>query len=310
MYRTLLTVWMLAFTFFISEASDQSGAAAVEAFFTGKEVVLKIDMPGTQKGVDLKFNKPSPMDWKEYGSRVKQFGIAIHKGDTARVTSLVVKGDMIEFQLDGGGFGTFGDDTTTTVAAKPVDKSQYEKDLEKQISETDDPDRKQSLQRDLDRERARREKQDAANQRAAQVASQMKAATVSDNRSRGGSRFNLRWSGSIPVEELTPDAIIRLLADYVDFSGLPSTDKASIPGNVATAAAPLTSAPANSPTAQLKRGMKIEEVTALLGPGKQLSESVGDGGLKTQVYAYVTVDRRAEVTYVDGIVVRFSIRSN
>ena len=34
---------------------------------------------------------------------------------------------MIEFQLDGGGFGTFGDDTTTTVSAKPLEKSDYEK---------------------------------------------------------------------------------------------------------------------------------------------------------------------------------------
>ena len=40
---------------------------------------------------------------------------------------------MIEFQLDGGGYGTFGDDTTITVAPKVVDKSAYEKQLEKQI---------------------------------------------------------------------------------------------------------------------------------------------------------------------------------
>jgi hypothetical protein len=142
-------------------------------------------MPGTQKGVDLKFNKPSPMDWKAYSSRLKQFDAAIHKSDTVRVTSIVVKGDMIEFQLDGGGFGTFGDDTTTTVAAKSVEQSDYEKDLAKQIAATDDEDRKRSLQRDLDRERARQEKQDAANQRAAQIASQMKPQTVADNRLRG-----------------------------------------------------------------------------------------------------------------------------
>ncbi len=309
MDRILLTVFLLASALPVLRTSEQGGASSLEAYFSGKEVVLKIDMPGTQKGVDLKFNKPSPMDWKEYGSRVKQFGIAIHKGDAARVTSFVVKGDMIEFQLDGGGFGTFGDDTTTTVAAKPVDKSQYEKDLEKQISETDDPDKKQSLQRDLDRERARREKQDAANQRAAQVASQMKAASVADNRARGGSRFNLRWSGSIPADQLTPEAIMKLLADYVDFAGIKSPAAAGAQGSTAVPAASATSPDTSSPTAQLKRGMKIEEVTTLLGPGKELSESVGDGGLKTQVFEYATADRRAEVTYVDGILVRFSISS-
>jgi hypothetical protein len=56
--------------------------------------------------------------------------------------------------------------------------------------------------------------------------------------------------------------------------------------------------------------MKMEEVTTLFGPGKQPSESVGDAGLKTQVYEYTTNDRRVEVTYVDGLVVRYSISAN
>lgn len=45
---------------------------------------------------------------------------------------------------------------TLIVEAKATDKSDYEKDLEKQISETTDEDRKIQLQRDLDRERASR----------------------------------------------------------------------------------------------------------------------------------------------------------
>jgi hypothetical protein len=193
---------------------------SLESYFNGKQVVVKIDMPGTQKGVDLRFNKPAPMDWKEYSSRVKQFGPAIHKGDTVRVTSVVVKKDIIEFQLDGGGYGTFGDDTSTTVAPKVVDKSDYEKQLEKQIADTDDPDKKRQLQRDLDRERARRERQNSINQSNAQVASQIKAQQVADKRMKGGSRFNLRWSGSIPADQLTPESVMKLLAEYVDFSGL------------------------------------------------------------------------------------------
>ena len=64
---------------------------SIERYFPGKQVVVKIDMPGTQKGVDLHFNQATTMNWKEYSSRVKQFGPAIHKGDAARVTSVVVK---------------------------------------------------------------------------------------------------------------------------------------------------------------------------------------------------------------------------
>ncbi len=289
----------------LTSAIDPLPASAPGAFTQSSTA-----SPGTQKGVDLRYSKPSPMDWKEYSSRIKQAGTAIRKGDTSRVTAIVVKKDMIEFQLDGGGFGTFGDDTNTKVEAKGVDKSDYEKDLEKQISETTDEDRKIQLQRDLDRERARREKQEAANQRAAQVASQLKAQQVADKRAQGGSRFNLRWSGSIPVGELTPEAVMKLLADYVDFFGAHSASSGSAAQQspAASAASSLTD-PAISPTAQLKNGMKIDDVTTLLGQGRQISETTPADGLKTQVFEYLPGDRRAEVTYVNGVVVRFSISS-
>jgi hypothetical protein len=287
--------------------------AAIESYFSGKEVVLKIDMPGTNKGIDLRFSKPSPMDWKEYSSRLEQFGPALRKGDTARVTTIVVKKDMIEFQLDGGGFGTFRDDTNTKVDSTPVEKNAYEKNLEKQIADSTDDDQKRSLQNDLDRERARRERQQAANDRAAQIASQIKAQQVSDNRMRGGSRFNLRWQNSIPANQLNPAAVTKLLADYVDFTNS-SNEQTAVPADSnqngpTSSGSPPSTEPDGSATAQLKRGMKLSEVTDLLGQGKQLSESTSNDGLKTEVYEYAAGDRSAEVTYVDGIVVRFSISS-
>jgi hypothetical protein len=51
-------------------------------------------------------------------------------------------------------------------------------------------------------------------------------------------------------------------------------------------------------------------VSSLFGPGKQLSESVSGDGLKTQVVQYSTGDRSVQVTYVEGLVVRYSISSN
>jgi hypothetical protein len=283
--------------------------SALQSYFTGKEVLVKIDMPGTQKGIDLRYNKPAPMDWKEYASRLKEFGASVRKGDTARITAINVKKDMIEFQLDGGGFGTARDDSNTIVAANHVDKSDYEKDLERQIANTDDPDTRRNLQRDLDRERSRRERLNANNERSAQVASQLKAQTVQANRNTGGSRFNLRWSGSIPANQLTPDAIMKLLADYIDFIAGPVNANPAPGNNTVAPDASAADALTGSPTAQLKRGMTMEAVTALLGTGKQLSESVGDAGLKTQVFEYLTPDRRVEITYVDALLVRFSISS-
>ena len=278
--------------------SAQSDPGALQSYFTGKEVMLKIDMPGTQQGVDLRLNKDVPMNWKEYSNRLKSFGVAIPKGATARVTAVVVKDDRIEFQLDGGGFGTFGDDSNATVASRTVDKSDYEKRLEREISNTTDDDKRRQLQRELDRERARRERQDANNRDAAQIASQIKAQKISDDRLRGGSRFNLRWQGAIPADQKTPDTIKKLLADYVSFDG---------PAEAATAA--VVQRVAADATAQLKRGMKKDEVTNLFGPGQQVAQSVSNEGLKTQTIEYVTGDRHVDVIYVEGVVVKYSISS-
>lgn len=299
MFRSAHRV-ILAMVLCTLSLSAQSSPSPLVSYFTGKEVVLKIDMPGSQKGVDLRFNKDAPMDWKEYSGRIKTYGAAIRKGDTARVTGIVVKDDRIEFQLDGGGFGTFLDDSDPTVTARTVDKSDYEKDLERQIANTDDPDRKRSLQRDLDRERSRRQRQEADNRNAAQIASQIKAQKVADDRTRGGSRFNLRWSGSIPADQKNPDAVMKLLADYVSFGG---------PQDAGGATADVAGDAAIPATAQLKRGMHIDDVTKLFGPGQKESESVSHEGLKTQTFQYSTGDRRVDVIYVEGLVVRYSISS-
>jgi hypothetical protein len=55
--------------------------------------------------------------------------------------------------------------------------------------------------------------------------------------------------------------------------------------------------------------MHIEDVTKLFGPGQKLSESVSPEGLKTQTFQYSTGDRRVDVIYVEGLVVRYSISS-
>ena len=306
MVRSLWIGWVIAFCSVMPVFGQVD--SSLEGYFTGKEVLVKIDMPGSQKGVDLRFNKPSAMDWNEYSSRIKTYGVSIRKGDVVRITKFVVKKDMIEFQLAGGGFGTAGDDSNTTVTATSVPKSQYEKDLEKQISSTTDPNKKKDLQRDLDRERSRRERQDATNQNNARIASQIKEQQVADKRLGGGSRLNLRWQGVIPSDSLNPDSVMRLLGDYVDFNA----SGASVVNGIAPAGLtvpPMSSGDAGSATSQLKRGMKIDEVSNLLGQGRVVSESASPDGLKTQVLEYKTADSVVNVTCVEGVVVKYSINS-
>jgi hypothetical protein len=293
----------------VSTAFAQSD---LENYFNGKQYVAKIDMPGTEKGIDLKYDKPTPMDWNDYSQRIKTFGIAIHKGDAVRVTKFNVKKDIIEFQLNGGGFGTVHDDTNTTVVATTIPKTQLEKDLEKQIADTKDPKHRDELQHQLDAERARRERENAASVNNAQVASQIKAQQIAQERLTGGSRINLRWQGSIPSDSLNPQTVMQLLADYIDFSGTPSNYAGPPPPQAQMTSDPAAANQAPAPTgvsSQLKRGMKLDEVTGLLGQGKVTSESVSEYGLKTQIIEYNTTDSLIDVTFVEGVVVRYSMSS-
>ena len=310
MLQLAYSVLILALGIAISSSSMQAqSSSSLQSFFVGKQVRLKIDMPGTQKGVDLNMDRDDPMDWKQYSNRLKEFGPAIRTGDRSTVTTITVKKNLIEFQLDGGGFGTFWDDSDTTVQPYQVDKSNYEKQLERDIRNATDPAKKRELQRELDRVRSRREREQRADDRAAMIASQVKSQQVTDKRIRGGSRFNLRWPGAVPSADLTPDKVMELLSAYVDFGDLQAQNPILKP---TAQNPPAPKGPANppaSPITQLKRGMSMGDVSNLLGLGRQLSQSTSDEGLKTQIFEYLPEDYRVEVTYVDGVVVRYSISS-
>lgn len=166
-----------------------------------------------------------------------------------------------------------------------------------------------SIQHDLDAERDRRARQDAANQNNAQMASQVKAQQIAQKRLAGGSRINLRWSGSIPADSHSPDAVMKLLADYVDFD--PAAVSSAPPPARAeyVPAQPAPPPPATADLSQLQRGMKLADVSTLLGQGRVVSNSVSPDGLKTQIVEYATTDSFVDVTFVEGVVVRYSINS-
>ena len=291
-------------------AVEGTGQSALQNYFVGKQITLKVDMPGTAKGVDLRMDRDDPMDWKQYSNRLKEFGPAIRSGARSTVTTVVVKKNLIEFQLDGGGFGTFWDDDTTTVTPYHVDKSNYEKQLERDIRDTTDPQRKRDLQRQLDYVRRQREREQRADDRAAQISSQLKTQQVADKRLQGGSRFNLRWNSAIPQDQLTPDAVMKILSAYIDFGDLQG-EKPILQATATNPPAPTAPATGGSsgPITQLKRGMQIGEVSQLMGLGRQLSQSTSEEGLKTQIFEYLPSDYRVQVTYVDGVVVRYAIES-
>jgi hypothetical protein len=75
----------------------------------GRRITVKLDMPATQEGVDVFPGSNRPVNFDEVGKRMKKEGVAIKDGESARITKVKVKNDHIEVQLNGGGYGTFGD---------------------------------------------------------------------------------------------------------------------------------------------------------------------------------------------------------
>jgi hypothetical protein len=295
MKNTLLAVLLLA-------AASTLGAqnpAALSQFFEGKQVVVKIDMPGSQEGIDLYPQKPNPFDAKAYGSRMKKYPVSLRNGDTVVVTTLKVKDKAIEFQLGGGGFGTFGDNTDTSVNFTPASKSQREKDLEDQLNHTTDRDERDRIQRKLDDLRRQRERDDQRNRALAERTAAIKRDRVADERAKGGSRFNLKYDGKVPPN-LTPQALMAVLAQYVTFSAEMAGQRAATPTATLAPASPAAGA------AGLNKGMREDQVRAILGPPTSVSDT-NQGGLQVHSETFVQGNSTVHTQFVNGVLVSYSI---
>ncbi len=193
--------------------------AALRRYFEGKQVRVKYDLPATHDGLDVYWRQDPPVNFKAYSQRIKKFGIALRDGDTVRVTTVRVKQKNIEFQLGGGGYGTFGDDTSR-VTARSVSKSSREAQLERDISKETDSRRRDQMNRELNRLRDDRRRDEAyARQRAAELDA-VKSAEIARKRLDGGSRINLWFPPKYLVEQIpTPNELIAMLTEYIDFGG-------------------------------------------------------------------------------------------
>ncbi len=284
-------------------------AQSLSQFFEGKQVVVKIDMPGSQQGIDIFPQRDNMLDAKAYGKRMKSFPIALHNGDAVMITTVKVKDKLIEFQLGGGGFGTFGDDTDTSVKFTPAPKSDREKDLENQLANTDDPDQRASIQRELDYLRRQRERDDQRNKAIAEHAAQVKRMQVDDSRMKGGSRFNLKYDGKVPPN-ITPQDVMAALSQYVAFPpGMTGGGPQAIAGGTGSPTPAANPAPAGGGPATvngLQKGMHQEQVRALLGNPTGSADTDHDG-LQVHSETYVQGNSYIHAEFVNGVLVRYSI---
>jgi hypothetical protein len=96
-------------------------------------VTLKIDMPATKNGVNVYPEREKPLNFGDYGAQLKRYGTAIRTGGSVMVTKVKVTGKHVEFQLGGGGYGTLGDETGTSVYVPTIGKSKREERLEDEV---------------------------------------------------------------------------------------------------------------------------------------------------------------------------------
>lgn len=187
---------------------------ALRANLEGRRVRVKIDMPGTQEGIDVNVDSRRPIDYPVYGDRLKRYGVAIRKGDTATITRIKVKSDLIEFQLDGGGYGTLLDDTDTSANIPYVQKSRRENELEKLIKDETDSRRRARLKEELDDLRDERDRENRRIDVQRRRIEEEKKARLAERRLEGGSRFNLRFNGSVP-RTFDADDVLDALSEYL-----------------------------------------------------------------------------------------------
>lgn len=284
-------------------AQSEASEAALRDRFEGRAITLKLAMPGTEDGVDVYPGTDKPLDYPRYASRLKNSGTAIKSGQSAMVTKIKVKSNLIEFQLDGGGYGTMGDETSSNVNVSSAPKTKREQNLEGELRRETDPVRKRAIKEELDELRKDREREDSRNRATVAEAQEHKKENIRQRRIEGGSRFNLRYRDGVPRSALTADAVMQALAEYVDF-GTTSVAASPSPLNSPEAAAPA------APTSRLPRkGMLLEEADKLLGAPKTTSQR-SEGKLKVVTRTYAMDGGRVTAEFVEGVLIRYTMSSD
>ena len=295
MFKPVLASTVLAMALAAPAAAQNEDA--LKAALEGKRVTVTMDMPGTSDGVDVHADARRTIDFGKYKDDLKRYGTAIRAGQTTTVTLIKVKKDLIEFQLGGGGFGTFGDDTSTTVYLSLVDKSERERDLEDRIRDEDDRDRRRRMERELNDLRDRRDRENRRITAERERLSEQKRERVMEERERGGSRFNVRYDDRVPTG-MRPEDLMAALAEYVDFGG-----------TGARAGAPLSlSAPPSGDITMLRKGLLRADAEREFGRPVNVAER-RDGGVVIVTLVFDVGDHRVNAEFIEDVLVRYTISS-
>lgn len=291
----MVGLWVLT----ASPALGQSEQVLRDAF-EGRTVTVKIDMPATSAGIEVRPEQKPPIDFRRLGKLMKREGTGVRSGQAIMITKVKAKKNYVEFQLGGGGYGTLGDKLSDSSEsdAHTIDKTSRESTLEGQIRDTSDRSKKKALERELRDARNERESRNERARAEANQANQLRQLNIQQSKLRGGSRFTLRFAGDVtPPEYLTPDGLQNVLAEWIDF------------GNEHEAPAAISSDPMSTEANSLHKGLTLEQVEQILGPAIATTEK-REGPMVVLERTYRRGSETILTHFVDGVLVRYSISSN
>jgi hypothetical protein len=301
--------------------------AALRAAFEGRTVTVRVDMPATSQGIDVYPLEQMPVNFRDVAQRIKDNGTALRMGQQITITKVVIKGTShVEFQLGGGGYGTFGDymSSSNSATAVSANETAQEKALRDEIKVTTDAAKKKQMQKELDGLRSARERENRRAEAEASQANEAREANLRVRRIDSGSRFNVRYRHGMPTAATTPEGVMRALAQYLDFTGVPGAPvavaSAQDAGGATSAAAHAVNpgsqgVPASVQVAEaapaagiagLRKGLTIREVETLLGPAATAGE-VQEGSMTVMKRTYVVEGRKVAASFVSGVLIDFSI---
>ena len=317
-------IWTLLALAAVSQSAMAQNEAALRAAFEGKSVTVKVDMPATSKGIDVFPQDAMPVNWRDVANRMREFGTALKPGQQVMITKVVVKKDShIEFQLGGGGWGTFGDymNSSSSVSAESEGESKEERDLKARIKQAQGPTERKRLEKDLANLRGERERENSRAKAEAAQANEAREANMRVKRAESGSRFNIRYKNGIPPYSLTPEGVAEALAPYAEIAGMPvavpqqgaarpaagnSFAPASNGAAPAAAAPAAPAAPATGGLNALKKGLSVAEVEALLGPAATANE-VKEGSMAVMKRTYKADGKKVTASFVGGVLIDYAI---
>lgn len=307
-------LFALSVSLLLSAPALAQTAGHLRQYFEGTDVVLKIDMPATKEGVNLRADRLPRVDLKKYQKKLSRYGTAIHEGEAYKVTFVKVKKKHIEFHLGGGGYGA---QYVRRKEYPPTPQSKQEINLEAELLTmgASYPEVRRAAKERLDGLRAERAQEDA---RLAALAAEEYA--VAKRRVRqlalvSGSRFNVRFKKRVPQEALTPEGLMEIMSEQVEFSteaveeALKRQEGEKTANPVETAEDSEAGPPADSQAvANLHKGLLWDDVVTLLGrPSNR--EEWKEGTLLVKAGTFASQLGNVEAEFVEDVLVRYTLTS-